>query len=271
MSALAHELAAVRAIWWRDIIQFFRNKGRSASHLALPVMWLLLFGVGMDRALRPGSIGSGVSYIQFVYPGIVGMTILFSGFFSAFGIVADREFGYLKAFLVAPILPSSIVLGRILSGATLTAAQALIMVALAPLVGVSFDPVMFVRMGPIVVLFALATSAASVALAGWVRSHIGFIVANQFIILPVFFTSGAVFPVTNLPVWMEVLVKINPATYAVDALRQVALASQGIASPAAARLGPMLFGRPVGLATDLALTAGFTVLFFASAVRAFRS
>jgi ABC-2 type transport system permease protein len=271
MNSFAHELAAVWAIWWRDIIQFLRNKGRSSAHLAMPVMWLLLFGVGMNRALRPGAIGGGVSYIQFVYPGIVGMTIIFSGFFSAFGIVADREFGYLKAFLVAPIRPSSMVMGRILSGTTLTAAQALIMVVLAPLAGVPFNLTMFLRMGPIVVLFAFATTAASVALAGMVRSHIGFIVANQFITLPVFFTSGAVFPVSNLPAWMDLVVKINPATYAVDALRQVALASQGISLATAGRLGPLLFGRPVGLGVDLLITLGFAAFFFASAVRAFRA
>jgi ABC-2 type transport system permease protein len=163
------------------------------------------------------------------------------------------------------------VMGRILSGTTLTAAQALIMVVLAPLAGVPFNLTMFLRMGPIVVLFAFATTAASVALAGMVRSHIGFIVANQFITLPVFFTSGAVFPVSNLPGWMDLVVKINPATYAVDALRQVALASQGISLATAGRLGPLLFGRPVGLGVDLLITLGFAAFFFASAVRAFRA
>lgn len=271
MNGLAHELAAVGAIWWRDIIQFLRNKGRSSAHLAMPIMWLLLFGVGMNRALRPGSLGGGVSYIQFVYPGIVGLTIIFSGFFSAFGIVADREFGYLKAFLVAPIRPSSMVLGRILSGATLTSAQALVMVVLAPLAGVPFNLAMFIKMGPIVVLFAVATTAASVALAGMVRSHIAFIVANQFITLPVFFTSGAVFPLVNLPGWMNLLVTLNPATYAVDALRQVSLAAQGVGWATSARLGPMVFGRPVGLGADLIITIAFTVFFFASAVRAFKA
>ncbi len=121
------------------------------------------------------------------------------------------------------------------------------------------------------VLFALATTTASVALAGIVRSHIGFIVANQFITLPVFFTSGAVFPVADLPTWMDLVVKVNPATYAVDALRQVALASQGVSMGAAARLGPFLFGRPVGLTLDLIITGAFAVLFFWAAVRAFKS
>lgn len=271
MMGLGHEVSAAYAIWWRDIIQFLRNKGRSSSHLALPIMWLVLFGVGMDRALKPGSIGSGVTYIQFVYPGIVGMTILFSGFFSAFGIVADREFGYLKAFLVAPIRPSTMVLGRILSGATLTASQALVMVVLAPLVGIRFSLPMFLKMGPIVVLFSLTITTASVALAGAVRSHIGFIVLNQFITLPVFFTSGAVFPVAHLPLWMDLVVKLNPATYAIDALRKVALASQGVGAPVSERLGPFLLGRPLGLGADLAITAAFTALFFFLAVRAFRS
>ncbi|MFQ6672315.1 MAG: ABC transporter permease, partial [Candidatus Tectimicrobiota bacterium] len=182
---LSRELAAVGAIWWRDVIQFLRNKGRSASQLFIPIIWLVLFGVGMNRAFRPGALGGGVSYIQFAYPGIIGMTILFSGLFSAFGIVADEEFGYLKAFLVAPIRPSSMVLGRILSGTTLTAVQALVMVALAPIAGISLTVAMVVQMGPIVILFAFAATAASVALAGLIRSHIGFIVANQFITLPV--------------------------------------------------------------------------------------
>jgi ABC-2 type transport system permease protein len=271
MEGLSHELAAVGAIWWRDVIQFLRNKGRSASHLAIPIMWLLLFGVGMNRAFRPGALGGGISYIQFVFPGIVGMTILFSGLFSAFGIVADREFGYLKAFLVAPIRPSSMVLGRILSGATLTAFQALVMVGMAPLAGISLSLPMVLQMGPIIILFAFTTTAASVALAGLVRSHIGFIVANQFIVLPIFFTCGAIFPAVNLPAWMSLLVKINPATYAMDAMRLVALNAQGVGWPVAARLGPFFFGRPVGLAADLAITVGFTALFFALAVRAFRS
>ncbi len=266
---LSRELASVGAIWWRDVIQFLRNKGRSASHLAMPIMWLLLFGVGMNRAFQPGALGGGVSYIQFVYPGIVGMTILFSGLFSAFGIVADQEFGYLKAFLVAPIRPSSMVLGRILSGVTLTVAQALVMVVMAPVVGISLTIPMLLQLVPIIVLFAFTTTAASVALAGLIRSHVGFIVANQFITLPLFFTCGAVFPMVNLPAWMDFLVKINPATYAVDALRLVALTGQGVGLPAVARLGPFLFGRPVGLAADLAITVGFTTLFFALAVRSF--
>ncbi|MEE8219336.1 MAG: ABC transporter permease [bacterium] len=271
MDGLSREMAAVGAIWWRDVIQFLRNKGRSASHLAMPLMWLLLFGVGMNRAFRPGALGGEISYLQFVYPGIVGMTILFSGLFSAFGIVADREFGYLKAFLVAPIRPSSMVLGRILSGTTLTALQALVMVGLAPIVGISLSLPMVLQLGPIIILFAFATTAASVALAGLVRSHIGFIVANQFIVLPIFFTCGAVFPVANLPAWMSLLVVINPATYAVGALRLVTLTTQGVSWPVAARFGPFLFGRPVGLAADLAITVGFTALFFALAVRAFRA
>jgi ABC-2 type transport system permease protein len=271
MGGLAHELSAMGAIWWRDILQFLRNKARSLAHLAVPVMWLVLFGVGMNRAFRPGSLTAGVSYLEFVYPGIVGMTILFSGLFSAFGIVADQEFGYLKAFLVAPIRPASMLLGRILAGTTLTASQALVMVALAPLVGLRMSWEMFIAMGPIVVLFALATTAASVALAGRVRSHTGFIVVNQFISLPVFFTCGAVFPVASLPGWMDVLVKVNPATYAVDALRQVALVAQGVRGPEAASFGPLFFGRPLGLAEDLAVTAAFALVFFLLAVRLFRA
>jgi ABC-2 type transport system permease protein len=208
--------------WLRDIKRFFRDRIRLIGAFAQPLIYLALMGTGLQAAFT--SFGSGgTRYITFMYPGIICMTVLFTAMFSAISIIWDREFGFLKEMLVAPIPRSSVAVGKVLGGGTTALMQGFILLLFMPLVGIPYNLEKMLVMIAVMFLLAICLTAFGVAFAARMRSMEAFPIIMNFVLLPMFFLSGALFPLQNLPRWMQVLTKINPMTYAVDAIRGIAL------------------------------------------------
>ena len=268
-------LRAVYIIWKRDLIRYARDRMRLIAFISQPVLYLIIFGTGLSAALRGsgGGFGGGTSlqYQQFIYPGIVGMAVLFTAIFGAMSIVWDREFGFLKEVLVAPINRSSVAIGKALGGATQAMIQGLVLLVLAPFVGVGLTPLAIIEFVPLLFLFAFGLSAMGVAMAARMRSMQGFQVVTNFLMMPMFFLAGALFPLGgNLPGWLIVLTRINPASYGMDALRRVVLHGSGVPEAVLDRLGLTIGGQTLSLWIEAAVLAAFGAVMLALAIVGFR-
>jgi ABC-2 type transport system permease protein len=264
---------AVFIIWYRDVLRFSRDRSRLVISLAQPLLYLLIFGTGLSSSLRgaTGSFGSGaVNYQQFIYPGVIGMSVLFTSMFGAMSIVWDREFGFLKEVLVAPINRSAVAIGKTLGGATQSLVQGALLLVLAPVVGVKLDALAVAELIPIIFVLAFALSALGVAIGARMRTLQGFQVVTNFLMMPIFFLAGALFPLNGLPAWMTVLTRADPATYGIDSLRRTVLSAGGLPPAVLDRLGLSVFGRALSVWVDVALVLGFGLLMLAAAVRGFR-
>lgn len=226
LSDLTWAARGVYIIWLREFKRFWRDRARRIGGFAQPIMYLALLGVGMQSAFKVFG-GGDVPYIKFMYPGILGMTVLFTSVFSAISIIWDREFGFLKEVLVSPVPRYSIAMGKILGGSTTALIQGAIFMVLAftPWVyGFSLDTLWKVlAVLPLIVLLALSLTSLGVAIAARMTSMEGFPIIMNFLLMPLFFLSGAFFPLQGLPGWMNFLTKIDPLTYGVDALRGIML------------------------------------------------
>jgi ABC-2 type transport system permease protein len=210
------ELDGIGMIWQRDLIAFFRERSRLMGSIARPVLWLFVLGTG----LRPSFHGAGgLTYIQFIFPGIVAMTLVFTSIQSAISIIWDREFGFLKEVLVAPVSRTSVAVGKALSGATLSLIQGGITLLFAPLAGVKLSLFVALALLPVMFVISFALTSIGILIAVRMTSFEGFGTISNFLIMPMYFMSGAMFPPTGLPTWLTVLIRINPLTYGVDALR----------------------------------------------------
>ena len=212
-----HELEAIWALCWRDLRRFSRDRSQILGALARPLLWMLFMGKGLRASVA--QVG-GVDYQHFIFAGAIAMTVLFSGMFQSITIIWDREFGFLKEVLVAPISRPTIVLGKTLSGASVTTLQGLIAVAFAPLVDVRLRAHELLALGGVVALLSLAVTALGLVVATRMDTFEGFGMISNFVVLPLFFLSGGVFPIDHLPRWMTVLVRCNPITYGVDLMRR---------------------------------------------------
>jgi ABC-2 type transport system permease protein len=213
-------LETVWALCWRELLRFVRERSALYATLARPTLWLIVLGSGMHNAFRERT---GVAYGAYLLPGVVAMTILFGGLFSGISTVWDREFGFLKEVLVAPVSRVSIVAGKLLAGALVTSAQALITLLFAPLVGVWLGLGQLVAMLGIVLLTSAGVVGLALSIAARMRSFEGFSNFANLLALPLFFLSGSMYPLADAPPWLAPLIYSNPMTYAVDALRIVAL------------------------------------------------
>lgn len=215
-----------RGTWvvaYREILRFVSDRSRMLSSFAMPLLFLVIFGAGFTKVMGP--LARGVNFIQFMYPGIIAMTVLTSSLFAGISVVWDREYGFLKELLVAPLGRTGIVLGKAAGGTVVALLQALVMLVLAPIVGVSLTPTMVLKLIPVVIILSLALSGLGILIASFMQSQQGFQVLIQILIFPLIFLAGVFFPVNDVPVWMEIISKVNPLTYGVDAIRQIFLGS----------------------------------------------
>jgi ABC-2 type transport system permease protein len=271
-------LRAVYVIWYRDVLKYGRDRVRLIASLAQPLLFLLVFGLGLSSSLRGAGGGFGgangpgsLNYVQFVFPGVVAMAVLFTAIFSAMSIVWDREFGFLKEILVAPVDRSAVAVGKSLGGATQAMLQGCIMLVFAPLVGVHLTLLSVVELVPLLFVLAFALSSLGVAVASRMRSMQGFQVVMNFMLLPIFFLSGALFPLSGLPGWMTVLTRLDPVAYGVAPLRHAVLGGAGVPSSVAARVGDVsLFGWSVPIPLEVGMLLLFGVAALAVAIRGFR-
>lgn len=209
------ELKKIYWIWYREVIKFLREKSRIISSLVTPLLWLLIFGSGMGTVAVPGV----ESYQAFLFPGVVGMTLLFTSVASGVSVIWDREFGFLKEILVAPVSRSAVVLGKALGGATSALLQGVILIPLSFLVGVNLSPVSVMLFIPIMIITSIGLVSIGLAIAVFVESMEAFNLIMSLAIMPMFLLSGAFFPLQSAPVWLRGLSYINPLTYGVDLLR----------------------------------------------------
>jgi ABC-2 type transport system permease protein len=245
--------------------------------LAQPVLYLAIFGVGLSSSIgRNGSItGAGLppsfSYLQFMYPGVLGMAVLFTAIFSAMSVVWDREFGFLREILVAPISRSAVAIGKALGGATQAALQGVVMLVFAPFIGVHLTAVSVLETIPLLFLLAFALTSLGVALSARLQTMQGFQVVMNFLMMPMFFLSGALFPLGNLPGWMTVLTRFDPVAYGIAPIRAAILGGSGLPQAAVDRLASVTIGDyVVPVAVDVAVLAAFSVVLLAIAMRSFR-
>ncbi len=206
-------LSDIYTIWLREMIRFIRARSRIITSLAMPFFWLIFIGVGF------GSVVTEMNYINFLAPGIIGMIILFTSIFSGMSIIWDRQFGFLKEILVAPVSRSSIMLGKVLGGATIAVVSALIMILITILIG--FIPISIGIVPAVIFMILTAMCFVSIGLiiASKMKSMEGFQMVMSFLIMPVFFLSGALFPLENTPQWMQTIAYFDPLTYGIDGLR----------------------------------------------------
>lgn len=215
------ELKAVYAIWLREMTKFFRERTSIASSLMTPILWLIVFGGGMGINVRTGITGPG--YTAFIFPGIIGMTLLFTSMRSGISIIWDRDFGFLKEILVAPISRMSVVLGKAMGGATTAILEGLLILLLSFVVGVSLSLMQVILMIPVMFLISLGYNGFGLSFASLMESFEGFQGIMSFVIMPTFFLSGALWPLTNAPTWLQVISDCNPLTYGIDAMRHIIL------------------------------------------------
>jgi len=222
-------MEGIVAIWQRDVIKFFRDRARLVGSFAMPFMFLILFGSGMSGAISSmmGGAKAGplanFDFVQFMFPGIIGMTVFNTAIFSALSVVQDKEFGYMREILVSPISRVSIAVGKVLGGSTVAVFQGLMMLIFVPFIGVSISVLMILKLIPIMFLVAFALSSIGLIIASSLKTAQGFQMVIQVLVFPMLFLSGALFPLSGMPVWMNFLVKINPLTYSVDMFKKVIL------------------------------------------------
>lgn len=214
-------LRAVYTIWYRDLLRFWHDKMRMVGSVTMPLLFLFVFGSGLST--RMGSLGPGVDFAQFIFPGIIGMTVLMSAFMAGVSVVWDREFGFLKEVLVAPISRAAVAMGKALGAATIALIQGMIIMLFAPLIGVSLSVWTVLALLPLMFLLAVSVGSLGILIATRIRSMEAFQAVMQMLMFPMVFLSGVFFPLGGLPRWMGILVRINPVTYGVAPIRQIVL------------------------------------------------
>ena len=230
------ELRAIKVVWKRELIRFSRDRLRILTSLIQPFLFLFVLGTGLSSLARAGT--HGLNYRTFVYPGVLCLAVMFTAMFSAASIVWDREFGFLREMMVAPVRRSSIVLGKCFGGATVAAFQGLIVIAIAPLVGVPYQLGLILEIFALLLLLAFAITAFGMMAAARVNQMQSFMALMQMAVMPMFFISGALFSVAALPAWLAVLNRIDPLTYAVEPMRRAIFAHLDISAAARRALDP---------------------------------
>jgi ABC-2 type transport system permease protein len=206
----------VYAIWLRDMKAMLRERSRLISSLMRPILWLIIMGNGLRPAMQNVT---GVDYTQFIFPGVVGMTLIFTAIHSATSIIWDREFGFLREVMVAPISRGAVVLGKVLGGSTQATVQGITTLLFAPLVGLFPTPIQVVKTILLMFLIAFSLTSLGILIASRMTSFEGFGSISNFVVLPMYFLSGAIYPLDGLPLWLKALTLINPLSYGVDVMR----------------------------------------------------
>jgi ABC-2 type transport system permease protein len=215
-------MSAIYILWLRELKRYIRSRAQIVASLGQPLLYLLVLGFGLGPVFQKAGNGN---YLQFVTPGIVSMTILFSSIFSGIAMLWDRQFGFLKETLVAPVPRIQIMIGRTLGGATVAVIQGSLILIIGVIAGfrpthLSTFPLALVFMALIAVVFA----SLGTALGSILQDMQGFQLIMNFMVLPIFFLSGALFQLTNLPKALAIITRLDPLTYGVDALRGVFIA-----------------------------------------------
>ena len=217
------ETRALYTLWLRELKRFIRDRARVVISFVQPLLWLVVFAAGFGARIAI----PGIDYQQYLFPGIIGQTLLFTSMFMGISVIWDKEFGFMKEILVAPISRFTIFLGKMFGDSTAAMIQGLIVFAFGFILGIPFDPLTLFAALPIMLLITIGLVSIGLIIASFIGSLENFGAIQTFINLPLFFLSGALFPVTGpgTPEWLSVAATFNPLTYGVDALRSVILGS----------------------------------------------
>jgi ABC-2 type transport system permease protein len=235
-SSIRGDLRAVKIVWQREMIRFSKDRLRIITQLVQPILFLFVLGTGLSRLASAGT--HGVDLRTFVYPGVLCMAVLFTAMFSAASLVWDREFGFLREMMVAPVRRSALVLGKCLGGATVAGCQGLVVIALAGAVGVPYNVSLLLGVFALQLVLAFAITAFGVMVAARIKQIQSFMAVTQMVMMPMYFLSGAIFPVSGLPAWLTVLNRLDPLTYAVDPMRRLVFNHLHISAAARRALDP---------------------------------
>jgi ABC-2 type transport system permease protein len=244
----------VRALWWREIIRFVRQRSRLVGAFAQPLLFWVLLGGGFSASLRPPGASEDIGTMAYFYPGIIGLVLLFTAIFSTIAVVEDRKSGFLQGVLVSPISRSGIVLGQALGGTTLAVLQGVLFLALAPLVGISLSLGSVIAVVLVIAAIAFALTSLGLVIAWRMESTQGFHAIMNLILMPIWILSGAFFPASGAAGWLGWLMQLNPLTYGMAALRRCLYLGS-----------PLVVGRIPALAPSLVVTLLFCVIAFAGA------
>ncbi|MBL7169991.1 MAG: ABC transporter permease [Candidatus Aenigmarchaeota archaeon] len=209
-------MEAVYTVWLREMIRYFRAKERIVGSIAMPLFWLLIFGGSMSSSV---SLISGIDYRTFITPGILAMTLVFTSVFSGISVIWDRELGFMKEMLIAPVSRTSIMIGKALGSSTASLIQATVVLIISIIIGVKISATSFLLLIPGMILFALGMVGIGISIASVLKNMEGFHLIVNFLVMPMFFLSGALFPISNLPSWLKIITYIDPMTYAVELFR----------------------------------------------------
>jgi ABC-2 type transport system permease protein len=269
--SLRHDLRAVSIVWRRELIRFRTDRLRAVTSLVQPILFLFVLGTGLSRLASHG-LPAGVDFKTFIYPGVLAMSVLFTAIFSAASIVWDREFGFLREMLVAPVRRWAIVVGKCLGGATVATFQGLIFLALAGVAHVPYNPVLLLTLVGELLLLSFTLTAFGVMMAARIKQIQAFMALTQLFVLPLFFLSGALYPLNGLPVWLTVLTRIDPLTYIVQPMRNAVFAHLSVSPLAVQALSPGItwFGWVVPVGLCLAIVAVMGTAMLAVAIAEFR-
>jgi ABC-2 type transport system permease protein len=262
-SGLRQNLRAINIVWRREIIRFRSDRLRMVTSLVQPVLFLFVLGTGLS-SLASGSLPPGFHFQTFIYPGVLAMSVLFTAMFSAASIVWDREFGFLREMLVAPVSRSAIVIGKCLGGATVATFQGIVILALAGAAHVPYDPILFLTVIGELLLLSFTLTAFGVMMAARIKQMQAFMALTQMLLMPLFFLSGALYPLRSLPLWLTVLTRIDPLTYAVYPMREAVFSHLNVSPAATAALSPPVtwdgWAVPVGVSLGIVAVMGAVLL-----------
>lgn len=261
---MRRNIIGIYTIWYRDILRIWHDKMRMFGSFAFPLLFLFIFGSGLG--FRVSSLGGDLNYIQFMFPGVIGMTVLMSSFMGGISVVWDREFGFLKEVLVSPVSRASVAWGKTLGSATIASAQGIIMLILSPLLGLKISlPTIFILI-PLLLLLSCTMGSFGILLATRIRSMEAFQVVMQMLMFPMVFLSGVFFPLQGLPAWLNFLVKLNPATYGITPIRQIILGVDP-----AMPYNIIIFGHTILLWENILILIAFCVILNTLAVWSFKN
>ncbi len=246
---ISRVLLPAASLWRRELVRFFRQPNRVMGALGQPLIFWLLLGSGLGASFRPGG---GTGYLEYFFPGTVVLVVLFTSIFSSMSTIEDRREGFLQAVLVAPIPRSALVLGKVLGGSTLALIQGLLLMLLAPALGIPISPAQAAAVAGVLFLASFGLTALGFAVAWRMDSTQGFHAFMGLFLFPMWLLSGSFFPAAGAPIWLRAVMAANPLTYAVAALRRVLYLD-----------GPAPEGIP-GLGPSLAVTLAFCAVGFAA-------
>jgi ABC-2 type transport system permease protein len=267
---LGHDARAIKIVLHRELIRFWQDRMRIVVALVQPVLFLFVLGTGLASLTAAGS--GGVDLRTFMFPGVLAMSVMMPALFSAASIVFDREYGFLREMLVAPVSRAAIVIGKCLGGAVVSTGQGLLVLVLAPVVGIPYSASWMLSTVAQMFVLSFTLTAVGVLAAGRIKSIQGFMALTNMIMMPMLFLSGAMFPLSGLPAWLQALTHINPLTYAVDAVRRTVFEHLTVSETARQVLVPGVswggWQVPVLVEVGLVLAIGLAVL--AAAIAQFR-